>query len=278
MPTESQADYISQLLRDRYGDYKQALDIAFSALVRGKEPQMVATANDLISAAQDFEKVLTPKRRPTWLIKVIQAGKSWIANTSELSRKNKFYTAVSNARVQSVPISYADDDVEVFINVDAVYEQIRDEHQLTVLFDKLIDAIKEIVSLDQVDSIRVRDGLREILRLLEVNKSGSFAASWYSILMSRRFYANVLVEYSKTSKVAGPLIKAFETTQTQLENKFSEIKDELEDAVWKPLEQRVPQVAAPTESELIDDVNPQVKSHLPSPKAKSANDNEPQRP
>lgn len=109
------------------------------------------------------------------------------------------------------------------VDFDEVYEQVRDEFDISSLFDNLVDQIGLIIATDLVESRTVSDALERLRVILKSNRKGSQAAIFASMNYAK-FFRKTFKGYLE--KLGGPAIKAFNEAYDEAKEAVEKVDDE----------------------------------------------------
>jgi hypothetical protein len=137
------------------------------------------------------------------------------------------------SQINSHKWSLGESNESTKFDFDELYERHKADSKLPDFFDSLIDTLEKMILSGEIDSIKSKSSIQQLLSLLKQNKSGSYfsvMASWEFI---GGFTKNTLWASLDSIPVIKQLKKGFEKTieemDIELEDVHNNISEEMKD-------------------------------------------------
>lgn len=219
----SSEERLNRTLTDRYTVFKTQLDETVASFSATNVPKRVENAERLSSAGHDLLGILVGQDRPPWLLPVTNAALAF-AQHKDADHGKRFLQTAMQHYLQVAPIVIV--DVSASYDFDRLYERLRDEGKLPELFDKMIEAITEMIESGAVDSVTVVTALQRLLAVLKANRDGSYVAVVRSLDYAR-FIGNTCMAFLKKIPMLGAFVEGYEKTLEEMEKEKSQLDEQL---------------------------------------------------
>ena len=227
-------DAFRQSLDSRFSELRAALDALVVSYTGGDSAAMQQRTVDVHRACQSLCAILDEQHRPDWLSKIADAA--GVANQNSRNTQNLINTLLKCFN-QIAPIQ----ESHSHYDFDALYAKLRDEGGLPELFDKMIEALRDIIKSELVDSRTAISAIEELISVLKANRNGS----WVSVRQSVSFaliFKHVALEGLKKIPGVDVFIVAYEKALDEAESKLDELSDELSRQSKVLLQARIPRI------------------------------------
>jgi len=234
------ASLLLNLVHEKYNTIKSRLSSMLNALSENNHKAKLDESVLLHDSAMDLANILATSDRPNWLNEIIAStneftsqhqdpnsivsGSSW----NLLQRLMKIYQPALSHKW-----NFSNHKGAYHYDFDSIYQKYRDESDLESLFGALIESLETMVNSGEIDSITAINSLRELIEILEENKSSSYFSTLTTWEFVKSFTYNLVWEQLDSIPGIKPMRKAFEKTlsDTDIELKLlhKNIADEIKE-------------------------------------------------
>lgn len=246
-------DRFNRTVTDRYSTFKNRLDAAIAAFSGDDKDRIklcAEKASRVEKAGNDLLDILSEIDRPKWLKPITEASKNFAANPNRVQAKSYLEDVVRRYH-QVGPINVVDSSG--VYDFDSLYERLRSEGQLPSLFDKMMEAVSNMLEHGELESVTVIKALQRLLDALKANREGSYLAMSNTIdfaVFIRNFCGEFLKRIPGVKEYAVAMektVKAAEAERAKLDSDLQReslalIVDAVEIAKLKQLPSREPLV------------------------------------
>ncbi|CAJ1817750.1 hypothetical protein PEKONANI_01657 [Aeromonas jandaei] len=208
-------DFFFRFLKERHEELKNDFTELKKALVLEDKAAKLNACKKTYSSADNLSKSLSSKDQPGWLSDLI-SGCKWYITNNGLSQINHElydkYLVKHQSAVMYHTWDYLRNSSKENYSFDEIYERFKKDSKLQELFDALISTLEKIILSDQIDSIRTKMSLEQLLAMLKQNQTGSYFSTMASWEFLKSFTHNLVWESLDDIPVVKNLKKAFEKT------------------------------------------------------------------
>ncbi len=232
------ATLLLNLVNEKYKVIKSRLPSLLKTLSENSQKAKLEESKQLYESAMDLANVLAASDRPNWLNEIMVC-------TSEFTSQNKDPNSIVSGsswrllqrlmKIYQPALShkwdFSNQKGAHHYDFDSIYQKYRDESAIEELFDSLIETLEKMVTSGEIDSITAINSLRELMEILEKNKSSSYFSTMASWEFVKSFTYNLVWEQLDSIPGVKPIKKAFEKTMSdtdiELKSLHKKIADEM---------------------------------------------------
>lgn len=223
------SDVFLESLREKH---QHAIDaLAFLANgVYGGQPDNVLQehAKRAYGRAVSLSELLPAKRVPNWLDSL---KKNLSALAGEF-RGNRPLLAETIVLLRGQLESHHwDFEPGPQVDFEAMCNNYYREYGIESLFTEVIRLLEAIIASGEIDSLRMKQSLEDVLAVAKKGKSSSFLAQMFTWNFLKEWMRNSVWEYAYLTPLAGPLVKALKKTIDEGSEKFEQVGHNAEEMV-----------------------------------------------
>lgn len=228
------------VIRENHEAFKSAFVGLLDALAGNDQAGKVDANRVLLKTSQDLATVLSEGDRPNWLTQTISLTEEYSHKNPDAKRHQPAsspYLLKKLIRIQQHALGhnwrFEDDLRESGHDFDAVFVELREKSNVSELFDSMVNALQEIISSGEVDSLRAIEALKELIGTLSKNSKGSYlstVASWqFAQTFSKNFIWESLAEIPGVKQAK----TAYERSLREMNVKMPELHAEMTNELKK---------------------------------------------
>jgi hypothetical protein len=238
MAANETANAIQRTIDARYNDFAEALQKSITVFgVGGDQGQRKQEFFRLAAATENLHEILADMDRPLWLREILKATTHFRGNPDG-SGGAKLLKILLQVNGAIEPIILLPGD-HVDLDFDAIFDQLKRQHGLAELFDRLAQALTDIIDSGQVESNTALAALQKMIAALRANRNGS-QSSMESSFNYARFGWGLAIEYLKKVPGIEPAINAAEKEFAKGREEIEAVKQEMRDAAMERLVAALP--------------------------------------
>lgn len=232
------ATLLLNLVNEKYSVIKSRLPSLLKTLSEDNHKEKLEESAQLYDSAMDLANVLSTSDRPNWLSEIIACTNEF---TFQHKDPNSIVSGSSWRLLQKLMKIYqpalshkwdfSNHKGAHHYDFDSIYQKYRDESDLEALFDALIETLEKMVNSGEIDSITAINSLRELMEILEKNKTSSYFSTMATWEFVKSFTYNLVWEQLDSIPRIKPTKKAFEKTLSdtdiELKSLHKNIADEM---------------------------------------------------
>jgi len=230
------ATLLLNLVNEKYGIIKSRLPSLLKTLSENDHKAKLNESAALNASAKDLANILATSDRPNWLNEIIACtseftslhkdpnsivpGSSW----NLLQKLIKIYQPALNHKWD-----FSTQRGKHHYDFDSIYQKYREESDLETLFSALVDTLQKMVGSGEIDSITAINSLKELIDILEQNKSSSYFSTMATWEFVKTFTCNLVWEQLDSIPGIKPIKKAFEKTMADTDIELKELHKKIAD-------------------------------------------------
>ncbi|WP_316364430.1 hypothetical protein [Candidatus Thiodiazotropha sp. CDECU1] len=230
------ATLLFNLVNEKYNVIKSQLPSLLKTLSENNHKAKLIESSTLHESAMDLANILATQDRPIWLNEIIVRTEEF---TSKHKDNDSIVSGSSWALLQALMEIYkpalnhnwnfSTQEGKHHYNFDSIYQKYREESDLETLFNTLINTLETMVSSGEIDSITAINSLKELIDILEQNKSSSYFSTMASWEFVKSFTCNLIWEQLDSIPGIKPIKKAFEKTMADTDIELKELHKKIAD-------------------------------------------------
>lgn len=252
-------------LNERYQSIKHRIDLLMTDFIKGDREVQLRLSASLESSIDDLFAIIPTSHRPTWANSIKQSLVSF-RTTQNDSEARELILTLARVWNQIAPVNVQESNDSGF-DFDKLYAEYRDTGRIKELFEQLIEQVKSLIP--EVESNTAINALKEILSILQENKSGSYVAVQQSLRVSS-LTMNLLKEGLKTIPAVGVVMTSWGKTTGEAEKELEKIQTSMNNQIIAQLGQQLPRL------KILADYVEQISAFIPpTPQPKLISDTTP---
>lgn len=229
-------DFFLRFLKERHDEFKRDFNELTKAFVSEDKAAKLNACKKAFISADTLSKSLSSKDQPTWLLELMSGFNWYVKNNGNSQLNYEFlekYLFKNQHSVMNHTWDFLNKNSKENFSFDEIYERFKKDSKLPELFDALISTLEKIILSDEIDSIRTKMSLEQLLSMLKQNKNGSYFSTMASWEFLKTFTHNLVWESLDEIPVVKNLKKAFEKTVSdmdiELEDLHKNISEEMKE-------------------------------------------------
>lgn len=227
--------FFMRFVQEKHDEVKKTTENLFTVLVREDETLKVNACQGCLDSAENLSRSLASSDRPNWLQVIIEWCAWYPNNLGRGDAPNILFGKLLPIKNQIInhKWSLGESNESTKFDFDELYERHKADSKLPELFDSLIDTLEKMIISGEIDSIKSKTSIQQLLSLLKQNKSGSYFSMMASWEFIGGFIKNTLWESLDLIPAVKQLKKGFEKTiaemDIELEDVHNNISKEMKD-------------------------------------------------
>lgn len=209
-----------RVVNEKHAAVRQSLDSLMDALVSENQDVKYTQAGTLLEQVKALDSILSSADKPSWLSNMKSQLERY-ANKKNSVELNRILVAECKS-VHQQQWSFENQE-NISINFDAIFDHYRDQSRLPELFDAIIKLLREIYESGEIDSIKMLEDLKKIIATLEQSKRGSYFSTNSGWTFARTFLKNWALGELRKLPVLGTAVEALEKTIEETDHEMFEI-------------------------------------------------------
>ena len=184
----------------------------------------------LYESAIDLANILASSDRPNWLNEIIACTKEFITahvKPNSIVSGSSWLLLQKLMRVYQPALNHKWDfstqKGKHHYDFDSIYQKYREESDLELLFNALIETLEQMVNSGEIDSVTAINSLKELIDTLEQNKISSYFSTMATWEFLKSFTYNLVWEQLDSIPGIKPIKKAFEKTMTEADLELNKL-------------------------------------------------------
>jgi hypothetical protein len=238
MAANETANAIQRTIDARYKDFADALQKSITVFgIGGDQGQRKKEFLQLATATDNLHEILADVDRPLWLREMMGATTNFRHNPDGAGGQQLLKVLLQvNGTIAPIKLLPGD---HVDLDFDAIFDQLKRRHGLADLFDRLAQALTDIINSGEVESTTALAALQKMVAALRANRDGS-QSSMESSFNYARFGWGLAIEYLKKVPGIEPAINAAEKEFAKGQEEIEAVKQEMRDAAMERLVAALP--------------------------------------
>ena len=203
-----------QALNQVFNDLRGELIRLLKSLGGSNVDQATKSHEKLVSHVHDLIRIIPSDNQPQWLLGL----RDQLKRVTPKSDPGTLNVQLAEHYGRVAPISVVDfeeDQSDVDYDFDAIFAELRQQSNITSLFDSMVDSITDMIANDQIDNTYALDALTKLQALVKANRDGSFS-SYRAILSTMDFYKRSLWRYAEGNKHLKPFLETFDEMHEEM--------------------------------------------------------------
>lgn len=234
--TESESvKFFMRLVQEKHERVKACLNELFQVIATDTHDEKVNANVALLNACEDLSKILVESDRPKWLTHLINETTLYNQKHQTTGHNFRLLNNVVGQRHAALSHSWSFEksSIEADYNFDSLYQRVKDESKLPVLFESMISTLEKMLSSGEIDSLTAIRSLEQLISVIKQNQDGSYFSVMASWEFVTSFTKNLVWQELSKLPVVKQLKSAFEETVEEMDIELNSLHSEIAEEMKK---------------------------------------------
>lgn len=204
-------------IQELYDELKSLFSQLLSSMSSEEKDKKKSATSNFLSSCEELQRLLPTNQQPQWLSQLISESSIFLNYPDKPNSNDRLLRVLMqhNYAIHAHDWHFDSYDLENY-NFDLIYDEIKDQSNISQKFHSLIDSLKGIIESGEVDKIVVKEALLQLISVIEQNKDGSFLSVKGVTEFVFRFMKNSIWGALKKISELKIFIEAFEKSAKEM--------------------------------------------------------------